>query len=103
FRAEFSLSYSGLGLVLASYGITRFATDIPAGILIRRVPLRLALMAALVANLAAALAPLVASAVWQIALARVVQGASASVTQAAILAWLIIGAHQSSRGRVMAL
>ncbi len=103
FRASFGLNYSGLGLVLAAYGLARFAGDVPAGILIRRVPLRAALLAALFANLAASLGPLAATAVWQVAAARVIQGVASSVAQAAILAWLIIGAQQGRRGHVMAL
>jgi MFS family permease len=103
FRGDFALSYVGLGIVLASYGVARFAMDVPAGVLIRRVPLRLALIVALVANLGASVGPLAATAVWQVAIARAIQGLSSSVAQAAILAWLIIGAHPATRGRVMAL
>ncbi len=103
FRGEFGLSYVELGAVLASYGMARFAMDIPAGILIRRIPIRGALVAGLAVNLLAAIWPLAANAAWQVVAARAVQGVASSIVQAAILAWLIIGAHNANRGRVMAL
>ncbi len=103
FRAEFGLSYVAMGAVLATYGLARFVMDVPAGVLIRRVPLRLALLVGLFVNLVSAAGSIASTAVWQIVAARTVQGVSSSVVQAGILAWLIIGAHSGVRGRVMAL
>lgn len=103
FRGDFGLSYATLGVVLASYGLARLVMDIPAGLLLRRFPLRAALLTGMAGNLASAMWPLASTEVWQIVAARIVQGVSSSIVQAAILAWLIIGARSAARGRVMAL
>ncbi|HLQ35435.1 MAG TPA: MFS transporter [Chloroflexota bacterium] len=102
-REGLALSYSELGLVLASFGIARVLMDLPAGALVQRFNPRTALLASLGGTLVAAILGLAATSAWQVAAARFLHGASTSVVQCAILAWLVGSAHSSMRGRVMAL
>ncbi len=102
-REGLALSYSELGLVLASFGVARVLTDLPAGALVQRFNPRVALLASLGGVLLASIVGLAATSAWQVAAARFLLGATSSVVQCAVLAWLVGGAHSSVRGRVMAL
>ena len=102
-RSDLSLSYSELGLVLASFGIARVLTDLPAGALVQRFNPRTALLVSLAGTLLAAVVGLSAASAWQLAAARFIHGITSSVVQCAILVWLVGGAHSGRRGRVMAV
>jgi DHA1 family multidrug resistance protein-like MFS transporter len=102
-RQDLALSYSELGLMLASFGVARVVTDLPAGALLRRVNPRTALLVALAGTLVAAIVGLTAASAWQVGASRFIHGVMSSVTQCAVLAWLVGGAGSGTRGRVMAL
>jgi MFS transporter, DHA1 family, multidrug resistance protein len=103
FRDAFGLDYSELGIVLAAYGFARLIANVPTGFLIRKAPLRATIILGTAVNVGAAAAAMASIEVWQVVASRAIQGMSASVVQAAILAWLVIGAGSANRGRVMAL
>src|SRR2546428_6374737 len=88
-RSDLSLSYSELGLVLASFGIARVLTDLPAGALVQRFDPRTALLVSLAGTLLAAVVGLSAASAWQLAAARFIHGITSSVVQCAILVWLV--------------
>ncbi len=85
-REGLALSYSELGLVLASFGVARVLTDLPAGALVQRFNPRVALLASLGGVLLASIVGLAATSAWQVAAARFLLGATSSVVQCAVLA-----------------
>jgi MFS family permease len=97
------LTYSELGIVLASFGVARLAMDLPAGSIVQRFNPRRVLLIGLALTLLGALVGCVAVSSWQVGLARVIHGGASSVVQTAILAWLLGRASAASRGSVMAV
>jgi MFS transporter, DHA1 family, multidrug resistance protein len=103
FRAYFGFSYSELGLILASYGLARLVSNLPAAVLVRRLNVRSLLLGSLVINGLTAGLSIGASAPWQLLASRIIQGGCSAIVQASILVWLLVKASPSSRGQVMAL
>jgi MFS family permease len=102
-REGLALSYSELGVVLASFGVARLVMDLPAGTLVQRFNPRRILLLGLAFTLLSSAIGSFADSAWQVGLARALHGGSSSVVQTAILAWLVGRESHASRGRVMAL
>jgi MFS family permease len=101
-RDDLALSYSELGVVLASFGFARLVLDLPAGTLVQRFNPRRMLLLGLALTLVSGLVGLVAVSAWQVSLARAVHGAASAIVQTAILAWLVGRTNAQGRGRAMA-
>src|SRR3954454_259379 len=102
-REAFGLSYSEVGIYLASLSFTRLLCDLPAGQLATRFNGRhLLVVSGLLTLLVCTLAAL-ASEYWQLLLARAIIGGVTAINQAVILAWLVTLASARNRGLVMGL
>jgi MFS transporter, DHA1 family, multidrug resistance protein len=99
----FRIPLFGLGLILASYGLARLVSNLPAAVLVRRLNVRSLLLGSLVINGLTAGLSIGASAPWQLLASRIIQGGCSAIVQASILVWLLVKASPSSRGQVMAL
>jgi MFS transporter, DHA1 family, multidrug resistance protein len=102
-REAFTLSYSEVGVYLASLSFARLLFDLPAGQLATRYNgRRLLWISGLLTLVVCALAAL-ASEYWQLLLARMVLGGVTAINQAVVLAWLVSLASARHRGLVMGL
>lgn len=102
-REAFALSYSEVGVYLASLSFARLLFDLPAGQLAMRYNgRRLLWVSGLLTLVVCALAAL-ASEYWQLLLARMVLGGVTAINQAVVLAWLVSLASARNRGLVMGL
>jgi MFS family permease len=102
-RADLNLSYAELGWVVAAFGITRLAVDLPAGNLGSRWNPRSVLIAALALSSLGSAAGVFATNGLQIATVRLLIGIGSAVSQAMLLAWIVGGAGRLGRGRALSL
>jgi len=102
-RDAFALSYSEVGIFLASLSFARLLFDLPAGQLANRYDGRRLLAFSGVVTLVVCTLAALASEYWQLLLARIVIGGVSSINQAVILAWLVSLASARNRGVVMGL
>ena len=102
-RADLGLSYAELGWIVAAFGITRLAVDLPAGNLASRWNPRSVLIAALALSAFGSGAGILATNGLQIATVRLLIGVGSAVAQAMLLAWIVGGAGRAGRGRALSL
>lgn len=102
-RQDLGLTYSELGFILSSFGVSRLLLDLPAAALVDRFHPRASLLGALGCILVSTVVGLTATGAWQVGISRFIHGGASSIVQAVVLAWLIGGASSAVRGRVMAL
>ena len=100
-RADLNLSYAELGWVVAAFGVTRLAVDLPAGSLANRWNPRSVLIAALLLSALGSAGGVLARDGLQMAIVRLVIGIGSAVAQAMLLAWIVGGAGHSGRGRAL--
>jgi predicted MFS family arabinose efflux permease len=102
-RDAFALSYSEVGIFLASLSFARLLFDLPAGQLATRYNGRRLLAISGAVTLVVCTLAALASDYWQLLLARVVIGGMSSINQAVVLAWLVSLASARNRGVVMGI
>jgi predicted MFS family arabinose efflux permease len=102
-REAFTLSYSEVGVYLASLSFARLLFDLPAGQIAARLNGRRLLWVSGLVTLVTCVLAALASQYWQLVLARIVVGATSAVNQAVILSWLVSLAKPGNRGLVMGL
>jgi DHA1 family multidrug resistance protein-like MFS transporter len=102
-REAFALSYSELGIYLASLSFARLLADLPAGQLATRYNGRRLLAISGVTTFVVCTLAALASEYWQLLLARVIIGGVTAINQAVVLAWLVSLASARNRGVIMGL
>jgi MFS family permease len=100
-RADLDLSYAELGWVVAAFGVTRLAVDLPAGNLASRWNPRSVLIAALALSALGSAAGVLAANGLHIAIVRLLIGVGSAVAQAMLLAWIVGGSGRAGRGRAL--
>jgi MFS family permease len=98
---EFGLSKVGAGLLVASFGAGALFGGIPGGLAAMRYGPRRAVVAGLVLLAIASFAFSLADGPWALGLARLVQGASSTITWAGAFAWLTVATPRDRRGELI--
>jgi MFS family permease len=98
---EFGLSKTGAGLLVGAFGAGAVLGAIPGGLAAARFGPKLAVVAGLVLLALASFAFAAAEGPWALGLARLVQGASSTITWAGAFAWLIVAASRDRRGELI--
>lgn len=96
-------SYAAAGLVAALIGVGSLVSNIPAALLVNRHGERLAMVGAAALSAGALLLAMLAQAVWMLAVAMLLVGASASVFQLARQSYLVQAVPLSMRARAMSV
>jgi len=98
---EFGLSKTGAGLLAAAFGAGALFGGIPGGIAAARLGPKVSVVAGLVLLAIASFGFALADGPWALGLARLVQGASSTITWAGALAWLTVAAPRERRGELI--
>src|SRR6187401_2779984 len=98
---EFGLSKTGAGLLVASFGAGALLGGIPGGLAAARWGPKSAVVAGLVLLTVSSFAFAAAEGPWALGLARLVQGASSTITWAGALAWLTVTTPRERRGELI--
>ena len=98
---EFGLSKTGAGLLVGSFGAGAVLGAIPGGLAAARFGPKRAVVAGLILLACASFAFAAAEGPWALGLARLVQGASSTITWAGAFAWLTVAAPRDRRGEVI--
>jgi MFS family permease len=98
---EFGLSKTGAGLLVGAFGAGAVLGAIPGGLAAARFGPKLAVVAGLVLLAFASFAFAAADGPWALGLARLVQGASSTITWAGAFAWLTVAAPRDRRGELI--
>ncbi|MDQ3066083.1 MAG: MFS transporter [Actinomycetota bacterium] len=98
---EFSLSKTGAGLLVASFGAGALLGGIPGGLAALRWGPKVAVVAGLALLAVSSFAFAIADGPWALGLARFVQGTSSTTTWAGALAWLTVATPRERRGELI--
>ena len=98
---ELGLSKAGAGVLAGSYAFGALVAGIPAGMLAARIGVKPTLLIGLAGMTVTTALFGFAHSIWQLDLARFLQGASSSCSWTAGLAWLIADAPANARGRLI--
>jgi MFS family permease len=101
FQHAYHLSKSGVGALVAAYGIGVLAGAIPGGVVAARRGARGAVVAGLVFVTVASVAVALADSFGLLFAARLAQGFGSSLTWAGGLAWLALATPREQRGKTM--
>ena len=101
YAREFGLSKTGAGLLVGAFGAGAVLGGIPGGLAAQRWGPKRAVVAGLVLLAVASFAFAAAEGPWALGLARLVQGASSTVTWAGALAWLTVASPRNRRGELI--
>lgn len=101
YAAEFGLSKTGAGLLTAAFGAGALLGGVPGGLAAARYGAQRCVVAGLVLLALACFAFALGGDVWTLGLARLVQGASSTVTWAGALTWLTVETPRSRRGELI--
>ena len=98
---EFGLSKGGAGLLVAAFGAGALFGGIPGGIAAARLGPKVSVVAGLALLAVASFAFALAEGPWALGLARLVQGASSTITWAGALSWLTVATPRERRGELI--
>lgn len=98
---EFGLSKTGAGLLVGAFGAGAVLGAIPGGLAAARFGPKLAVVAGLILLACASFGFAAAEGPWALGLARLVQGASSTITWAGAFAWLTVAAPRDRRGELI--
>ena len=98
---EFGLSKTGAGLLVGSFGAGALLGGIPGGLAAARFGPKRAVVVGLGLLAVASFAFAAAEGPWALGLARLVQGASSTITWAGALAWLTVATPRERRGELI--
>lgn len=98
---RYDLSKSGVGLLVAAYGIGVLIGAVPGGVIAARRGARGAVIAGLILVTAASVGVAAADSYGALVSARLAQGFGSSLTWAGGLAWLALASPREQRGRAM--
>jgi len=101
YAREFGLSKTGAGLLVGAFGAGALLGGIPGGLAAARWGPRRAVVAGLALLAVASFAFAAAEGPWALGFARLVQGASSTVTWAGALAWLTVATPRERRGELI--
>jgi MFS family permease len=101
FQHAYDLSKSGLGALVAAYGIGVLAGAIPGGVVAARRGARGAVIAGLILVTLSSVAVALADSFGVLFAARLAQGFGSSLTWAGALAWLALATPREQRGKTM--
>src|ERR671934_3107399 len=95
------LSKAGAGLLAAMYPVGAFVAAIPGGVVAARFGVKPAVLAGLVLLAVTTTTFGLAGAVWELDLARFMQGVSSAFSWTGALAWLVAAAPPGRRGQLI--
>jgi MFS family permease len=95
------LGKAGAGVLSAAYPLGTFAGAIPSGMIATRFGVKRTVLVGLSGVAVTTVLVGIAQTVWQLDLARFVQGLSSSFSWTGSLAWLVAGAPAARRGRLL--
>jgi MFS family permease len=98
---EFGLTKTGAGLLVAAFGAGALLGGVPGGLAAARFGPKRGVVAGLVLLSLASFAFAAAEGPWALGLARLVQGASSTITWAGALAWLTVATPRERRGELI--
>ncbi|HUP32630.1 MAG TPA: MFS transporter [Gaiellaceae bacterium] len=101
YAREFGLSKTGAGLLVGAFGAGALLGGIPGGLAAARWGPRRAVVVGLALLAVASFAFAAAEGPWALGFARLIQGASSTVTWAGALAWLTVATPRERRGELI--
>lgn len=101
YAEEFDLSKTGAGLLVGAFGAGALLGGVPGGLAAARLGPKRAVLAGLLLLAASAFAFAFAGSPLALGAARLVQGASSTVTWAGALAWIAVATPAARRGQVL--
>jgi MFS family permease len=99
FADKYGLSKAGAGVFISAYAAGVLVAAVPAGLATTRLGAKRTVLGGLILMTAASVAFALAGQIWQLMLARVLQGVGSAFSWAGGLAWVIGATPQDRRGR----